>query len=156
MTDTIVVEAGTCADAVLEGDVAKETHPDARGRGVANAHLTDREDLTAFCDAVIHQIAANLNGTIELLLTHGGLVEEVLGASGYLAVDDTINLREVVVDADIDDAKLEAVLAAEHVDASATTSEVDHLLPGDLTRRHADTLTLNAVVTAKQQVTGMG
>ena len=34
---------------------------------------------------------------------------------------------------DIDDAEFEAVLTAEHIDAAAAPSEVDHLLPRDLT-----------------------
>ena len=93
MADAIVVEAGTCTDAVLEGNVAKETHPDAGGRGVADAHLAYAENATALSCAFVNEIAANLYGFVELLFTHGGFVEKVLGASGDLAIDDTINLR---------------------------------------------------------------
>ena len=134
MADAIVVEAGACTNAVLEGDVAKDTHPNAGGRGVANAHLADGEDATAFSDAVINKVAANLYGFVELLFTHSRFVEEVLGASGYLAVDDAWDVRQLVIHSHIDNTKMEAVLTAEHIDAAATTGEVNHLLPGDLTR----------------------
>lgn len=71
-------------------------------------------------------------------------------------VDDAWHGGEVVIDTDIDDAEFEAVLAAEHIDTSATMGEVDHLLPGDITRRHADTFALDAVVGSKEQMTGVG
>ena len=51
---------------------------------------------------------------------------------------------------------MEAVLTAEHIHAASATGEVDHLLPGDLARTDADTLTLDAVIAAQQQVAGMG
>ena len=146
MADAIVVEAGACTNAVLEGDVAKNTHPNAGGRGVANAHLADGEDATAFSDAVINKVAANLYGFVELLFTHSRFVEEVLGASGYLAVNDTINFGQIIVDTNIDDTKFEAMLATEHIDTASTTSEINHLLPSDLTRRYADSLAFNAVI----------
>jgi hypothetical protein len=82
-------------------------------------------------------------------------VEEILGAPGYLMVDDAWHGGEVVIDTDIDDAEFEAVLAAEHIDAATATGEVNHLLPRHFTGRHTDTLTLNAMVTAQQQVTRM-
>ena len=63
---------------------------------------------------------------------------------------------KIVVDTDVDDTEMEAMLAAEHVDTAATTREVDHLLPGDFAGRHTDTLALDAVIATQQQMTGMG
>ena len=60
-----------------------------------------------------------------------------------------------MVDPHIDDAQMEAVLTAEHVDTTAPTGEVDHLLPRDLTRRDTHALALNAVVGTQQDVTRM-
>ena len=55
----------------------------------------------------------------------------------------------------VHDAELEAVLAAEHVDAAAAAGEVDHLLPGHFARTDADPFALYAVVAAQEQVAGV-
>ena len=94
MTDAIVVEAGTCTDAVFEGDVAKDTHPDARRRGVANAHFADAENATAFSYTIVNKVRTNLNSTIKLLFAHGWPIEEVLGAASNLAVNDAYRREE--------------------------------------------------------------
>ena len=47
------------------------------------------------------------------------------------------------------------MLAAEHVHATTTVGEVDHLLPRHLTGRHTHTLAFDAVVTPQQQVAGV-
>ena len=60
---------------------------------------------------------------------------------------------KIVVDAHVDDAQVEAVLTAEHVDAAAATGEVQHLLPRHLARTHADPFALDAVVGTQEQVT---
>ena len=70
MTDAIVVEAGTCTDAVFEGDVAKDTHPDARRRGVTNAHFANAEYATTLSSTIVNEVRANLNSTIEFLFAH--------------------------------------------------------------------------------------
>ena len=38
-------------------------------------------------------------------------------------------VAEVVVDTNVNNAELESVLAAEHIDASSSATEVSHLLP---------------------------
>ena len=102
-------------------------------------------------------------GAVELGFRHGRLVEEILGATGYLAVEDSVRSTlhiqpstKLIIDAYIDDAEVEAVLTTEHIDATAASGEVEHLLPRHLAWRHADSLALDAVVAAEQQVTGMG
>ena len=47
------------------------------------------------------------------------------------------------------------MLSAEHIDTTATMRKVNHLLPGDLTGRDTDTLTLYTVVATQEQVAGM-
>ena len=44
------------------------------------------------------------------------------------------------------------MLAAEHVHSSATTGEVNHLLPCNLSWRYTHTLALNAVVGTEEQM----
>ena len=66
-------------------------HPDAGGRRVGNAHLADAQHTAALADAVIDQIDAHLYGAVELFFAHGRLVEEVLRATGNLAVDDAFH-----------------------------------------------------------------
>jgi hypothetical protein len=146
MSDAVIIETGTGSDALRQGDVAEEVHPDARRRGIANAHLSDAQNATTFFHAVIHKVASYLYGPVKLLLAHRRLIEEVPGASGYLATDNAWDGRQVVIDADIDDAKLKSMLATEHVHASAAMGEVDHLLPRDLTGTDTDALALYAVV----------
>ena len=63
--------------------------------------------------------------------------------------------EKVVIHTDIDNPQLKTVLAAEHIHASATTSEVDHLLPSDLTRTDTHSLTLYTVIATQQQMTRM-
>ena len=48
------------------------------------------------------------------------------------------------------------MLATEHIHPTATMRKVDHLLPGDLSGRHTDPLTLNTVITSEEQMTGVG
>ena len=48
------------------------------------------------------------------------------------------------------------MLATEHIHPTTAMGEVDHLLPGDLTGRHADTLTLNTMIASEEQMTGVG
>ena len=74
------------------------------------------------------------------------LIEEVFCASRYLAVNDAIHASEVVIHTNVNNPKMESVLSAEHIDTSAPTGKVDHLLPGDLPWRHADPLAFNAVI----------
>ena len=106
-------------------------------------------------DAVIHEVATGLEGTVKLLLAHGGLVQEIAGATGNFAVNNTLNMAQVIVHARVHDAQFETVLTAEHVHATSTAGKVDHLLPGYLAWRHAHALTLDAVVAAQQQMAGV-
>lgn len=47
MTDARFVESCTGSYTISKGDIAEETHPDAGGRGVGNAHLSDAEHVAA-------------------------------------------------------------------------------------------------------------
>lgn len=82
-------------------------------------------------------------------------MEKVASAKGNLAIDDAGHLGKVVVNTHINDAEMETVLTAKHVDTSPTLGEVDHLLPRHLTRRDAHAFTLNAVITTEKEVTRM-
>ena len=143
MADAVGVKTSAGTDALLQRDTRNEVHPDAAGRRIADAHFSDAEDAAALVAASIDQVDAYRQGLIELLFCHGWLMEKVPSATGYFAVDDYISrLRflplmggdrgEVVVHTDVDDAQVKAMLAAEHVDAAPATSEINHLLPGDL------------------------
>ena len=74
-------------------------------------------------------------------------MKEIPGAAGYLFVDDARNLGQVIIHPHINDAQSETMLTAEHIHTATTMREVNHLLPCDITGRHADTLPLYAVVT---------
>ena len=63
---------------------------------------------------------------------------------------------KIVVDTDVDDTEMETVLATEHIHTAATTREVNHLLPSDLTRTDTHSLTLYTVIATQKQVAGMG
>ena len=104
MTDAIVVKSCACAYAILQRNVAKETHPNAGGRCVGNAHFSNAEYATTLIDARIHEVTACLYSFVELFHAHGWFVKKVFGATGYLAMDDAWNKRQVIVDADIHDA----------------------------------------------------
>ena len=156
MTNAVIIKAGTSTNAILQGNIAKETHPDTRWRRIANTHLSDTQNATTLCHTIIHEVASYLYSLIKLLLAHGWFIKEVLRASGYLAIDNPRNVRKVVIDTNIDDTKMKTVLAAEHIHASTATGEVDHLLPSDLTRTDTHTLTLNTVIATQQQMTRMG
>ena len=155
MPDAVIIKSGTCPNAVLQGNIAKETHPDTRWRGIANAHLSDAQNATTFFHAIIHKVATYLYGPIKLLFAHRRLIEEVFRASGYLAINNPRNIREVIIHADINNPQLKTMLATEHIHASSTTGEVDHLLPCDLTRTDTHALTLYTVIATQQQMTGM-
>ena len=88
MTDAFAVEAGASTDTVFEGDVAKETHPDARWGSISYTHLANAQHTTALSSTIVYEVRTNLNSAIELLLAHSWFIEEVLGASGNLAVED--------------------------------------------------------------------
>jgi hypothetical protein len=82
-------------------------------------------------------------------------VEEIAGAGGNLMVEDARNLGEIVVNTYINDAKMEAMLATEHVDTTPTLGEVNHLLPSHLTGRNANTFPFYAMVATKKEVARM-
>ena len=82
-------------------------------------------------------------------------MEKVTCAWGYLAVEDAWHLGEVVIDTHIDNAQVETMLTAEHVDASPTPGEVDHLLPSDFAWRDADSLTFDAMIASQKEMTRM-
>ena len=134
MTDTLAVESCSCSDAFLQRDASKEVHPDAGGRSVGNTHLTQAEHLTAFFLTGVDQVDSYVDGLIELGFRHSWTMKEVLSASGYLAVENRGEGCQVVVYAYVDQLQIEAMLATEHIDTTSTSGEVDHLLPGDLTR----------------------
>ena len=84
---------------------------------------------------------------VKLRFRHSRFIQEVFGASGYFAIDDAFHIAKVIINTDINDAQLEAMLATEHIDATTTSGKVYHLLPRYLTWTDANTLTLNAMVT---------
>ena len=104
-----------------------------------------------------------MDSLLKLSLTHGWLVEEILRAIGYFLVDNWYSLStllsplstKIIIHTDIDDAQLKTMLATEHIHATATMRKVDHLLPGHLSGRHTDTLTLNTVIASEEQMTGV-
>ena len=155
MADAGCVKACTGSDTLVEGDVAEEAHPDARRGSVADAHLTDAQDVAAFGIAVIAEVGTDVDGAVELFGRHGWFVEEVAGATGHLAVDDAFHACEVVIYTDIDDAQLEAVLTTEHVDSAATMGEVQHLLPRHFSRTDTHAFMFDAVVASQQQMAGV-
>ena len=53
VVDTCGVESCSCPNALVEGNVAEEVHPDGGGRGVGNAHLAQAEHLATFSMASI-------------------------------------------------------------------------------------------------------
>ena len=155
MVDAFAVQSRADTDTFIQGDVSEDAHPDA-GRGcVGYAHLAHADDVASFFPAVIHHLDACIDGFPEFFLAHGCLVEEVAGAPCDFPVEYARMFRQVVIDSHVDDAEVEAVLTAEHVYAAATACEVNHLLPGHFARTDADTLALDAVVAAEQQVAGM-
>lgn len=104
---------------------------------------------------LIHHLDTNSKRTVELRIIHGLTVEKVFSATSHLTIDNTFHPTEIIVNTNIYDTQLETVLSAKHIDSTAAMSEIYHLLPCDLTRRRADTLTLYAMVTTKEQMTGM-
>ena len=155
MADTRCIKTSTRTDTVLKRNISKKTHPDTRRRRIPDAHLTDAEHTTPLLHTVIDKTSTYLNSLVKLLDRHRRLIEEVLRATRYLPIDDTRHSRKVVIDTHIDNAKMEAVLTAEHIHTTTATREVDHLLPRDFARRHTDTLALDAMITTQQQMTRM-
>ena len=83
-------------------------------------------------------------------------MKEICCAPCYLAVEDAVHTREIIINPHINNAQGESVLAAEHIDCTSTSGEVEHLLPCHLARRYADTFALYAVITAQQKVARVG
>ena len=140
MTDAIIVKASSRSNTIFQRYVAKDTHPNAGGGGVANAHLAQTQHATTFSGTAVDQVGTNLDGAVELLLRHRWLVEKVSGATGYLLVNNALYARQVVIHTHIDDAEMEVVLTAEHVHTTTTTGEINHLLPRHFARGHTDSL----------------
>ena len=82
-------------------------------------------------------------------------MEEVTGAWSNLVVKDAGHLGKIVVNTHINDAETETMLTAEHVDASPTLGEIDHLLPCHFAWRNTDPFTFDTVVTTEKEVAGM-
>ena len=82
-------------------------------------------------------------------------MKEITSATSYLAVEDARDVGEVVVNTHIDDAKVETMLTTEHIDASPTLGEVDHLLPSDFAWRDTDPFTLDAMIATQEKMAGM-
>ena len=82
-------------------------------------------------------------------------MQEIACSTGDFAVNDTLHVAQVVVNAHVDNAQVKAMLATKHVHATASMREIDHLLPCHLAWRHTHALALNAMVTAEQQVARM-
>ena len=94
--------------------------------------------------------------SVQFIGRHGWLVKEVACAAAHLPGDDGEFGREIIVHADVDDAKREAVLAAEIIDAApGRGGEVDALLPRHFARREADALGRDAVVGSENEVVRM-
>ena len=60
-----------------------------------------------------------------------------------------------MIHAYIHNLQVESMLTTEHIHPSPSMREVHHLLPGNLTRRHTDTLALDTMVCTQQQMTGV-
>ena len=155
MTYAAVIQSAASSDAVGQGNLAEQAHPDARWRCVAGSHLTYADDVAAFFLATVYQADTHLDGLLHLFLCHCRLMKEITCAEGYLAVDDTWHAGQIMIHAHVHDAQVETMLSAEHVHASTATGEVHHLLPGHLTGGGTHAFLLYAVVTAQQQVAGM-
>ncbi|GAA6528496.1 hypothetical protein LPYR103PRE_04690 [Segatella asaccharophila] len=70
-------------------------------------------------------------------------------------MDDSLDRRQIMVYSHIYDQKMKMVLPAKKVDTATSAGEVDHLLPGNLTRGSTDTFMLYAVVAAEKKMAGM-
>lgn len=155
MFDTFRIKSGSGSNALIKRDVPQETHPNAGRRGVGNTHFTDTDDVAPFLYTTVYKHRAAVNGPIELFTAHGRLVEEVTGAAGHFAIQNVRVGCEVIVHSHVNDGEVEPVLSAKHVYSSSASTEVDHLLPRDLTGRHAHAFALNAMVASQQQVAGV-
>ena len=96
-----------------------------------------------------------MNGAVKLVLGHSRLIQKISSARSNLSIDDSCDLRKIIIHTHIDDAEVETMLTAEHIDATPTLGEVHHLLPSHLTRRDTDALMFDAVITTQQQMTRM-
>jgi hypothetical protein len=112
--------------------------------------------LAAFGDTVGHQIATYLDGPIELFFGHRSFVQKVACASGYLAVDDTIDTCQIVIHTHVNNTKFKTMLAAKHIYAATAMGKVYHLLPGYAAWRHTYALALYAVIATQKQVARVG
>ena len=155
VADASGVESRTGTNALVKGNVAEEAHPDGGRRGVGYAHLAKAEHLAALLMACIDQVDAHTQGAVILFFGHSWFVQEVARARSYLSVENAGYLGEVVIHTHIDNAQMEAMLAAEHVHASPTLGEVYHLLPSDFAWGNADPFTFDAVIATQEKMAGM-
>ena len=94
MADARSVETGTSANALVERNIAEETHPDAGWRGVADTHLANAKHTAAVVDAVVHKGDSYFDSLVKLFLRHRWFIEEIARTPCYLAMNDTWYGRE--------------------------------------------------------------
>src|SRR5207247_5507920 len=96
-------------------------------------------------------IHSDLNGSNRLLLGHRRMLDEVLGASAYFFRNEAGPLLKVVIDADINDNVLDAVMTAQDIDGGTSAQEVENHLCGHFARIGANAGTRYSMVSGKRE-----
>ena len=122
MLYAFVVKSAPTTHTFLERKVGEVVHPECRGRGVGDAHLTEGEKLTSTLNGVVYRDDADRDSAVDLLLSHRRLVEEGAGTSADLAVDKCCSFEgELVIYPDVDDVQSEVMLSAKEAYPRSTT-----------------------------------
>jgi len=84
-------------------------------------------------------------------LGHRRMLDEVLGASAYFFRNEAGPLLKVVIDADIDDNVLDAVMTAQDIDGGTSAQEVENHLCGHFAGIGANAGTRYSMVGRKRE-----
>ena len=77
VANAFAVESCSSSDALFQGDVEQQVHPEAGGTGVANAHFANADDVATLLIAFVNQFASDGKTTLHLCLCHCRFVQEI-------------------------------------------------------------------------------
>src|SRR5439155_25577410 len=146
MAHPFVIHARTSPDDLFNRQAGNHGEYCRTGCGIPNAHFARSNQIVSL--GAIH---SGLNGTNRLTLRHRRMLGEVLGAPAYFLRNEAGPLLEVVIDADIDDNALDAVMTAQDIDGSTFAQEVENHLCGHFAGIGANACTRYSMVGRKRE-----
>jgi UDP-glucose:(heptosyl)LPS alpha-1,3-glucosyltransferase len=128
---TRIVEPGTMTNDIVGRCMGQRTHQTRRGSGVADAHVTGNQQVSArFCVGGRVR-CSDTDCAFRFGARHGRASSEIRGTRTHPRVGHAIQRNERICNANVDNREARAQSTSKHVDRRAATREIGHHLRGD-------------------------